>query len=105
MDANISRAAGAYQNNINMMQGIGSVPSLESTEKTPSFSSMLGEVLQKAVDTNVRAENLQMQALTGNVEITDLVTAISEAELALNTVVSVRDRVISAYQEIIRMPI
>ncbi len=32
-------------------------------------------------------------------------TAVAETELALETVVSVRDRVISAYEEIMRMPI
>ncbi|NBX04163.1 MAG: flagellar hook-basal body complex protein FliE, partial [Alphaproteobacteria bacterium] len=47
-----------------------------------------------------------MEALTGGkVDLTDLVTAVSSAELTLNTVVAVRDKVINAYQEIIRMPI
>lgn len=108
MDANIARAAGAYQNNINIGQGlgsIGSIGSLEGGQKPASFSDMLGDVLHDAVDTSLKAESMQMQALTGEVELADLVTAIAEAELTLNTVVSVRDRVIAAYQEIIRMPI
>jgi flagellar hook-basal body complex protein FliE len=37
--------------------------------------------------------------------VTDVVTAVTNAEVALDTVVAVRDRVISAYQEIMRMPI
>ena len=37
-------------------------------------------------------------------DITDLVTSIANAELALNTIVTIRDKVISAYQDIIRMP-
>jgi flagellar hook-basal body complex protein FliE len=105
MDANIARAAGAYQNKMSLMEGVSSVPSLTSDLPKASFADALGSALQSAVDVNVRAEKMQMQALTGNVEITDLVTAISEAELALSTVVNVRDRVIAAYQEIIRMPI
>lgn len=105
MDANIARAAGAYQNKMNLAEGLPSVPSLDSDTNKPSFSNMLGDALQNAVDVNLRAEKMQVQALTGDVEITDLVTAISEAELTLSTVVNVRDRVIAAYQEIIRMPI
>ncbi len=45
------------------------------------------------------------KALVGKADLTDVVTAVSEAETALNAVVAVRDRVISAYQEIIKMPI
>lgn len=105
MDANIARAAGAYQNKMKLAEGLPAMPSLESEKASPSFSNILGESLQHAIDVNVRAEKMQVQALTGDVEITDLVTAIAEAELALNTVVNVRDRVIAAYQEIIRMPI
>lgn len=104
MDANIARAASAYQNKANLFEGMGAA-SLEPKSNAPSFSELLGDVLQNAVDTGVKAEKIQTQALTGEVELTDLVTAIAEAELALNTVVSVRDRVIAAYQEIIRMPI
>ena len=105
MDANIARAANAYQSKAILAEGIGSLPGLDEGKKTDSFSDMLGDVLQDAVDTNLKAEKMQLSALTGDVELTDLVTAIAEAELTLNTVVSVRDRVIAAYQEIIRMPI
>lgn len=105
MDANIARAAGAYQSNLKMLDGMAASPSLETGKKTESFSDMLGDVLQNAVDTSLRTEKMQLQAMTGEVELADLVTSIAEAELTLNTVVSVRDRVIAAYQEIIRMPI
>ena len=108
MDANIARAAGVYQNSANIAEGLPSLPSLPSlgeAQGSATFADLLGDVLQTAIDTNVRAEQLQVEALTGGVELADLVTAISEAELTVNTVVAVRDRVISAYQEIARMPI
>ena len=105
MDANIARAAGAYQSKNNLMEGIVPTADLGQAEKAPTFSDMLGEVLQDAVDTGVKAEKMQLGALTGEVELADLVTAIAEAEVTLNTVVTVRDKVISAYQEIIRMPV
>ena len=38
-------------------------------------------------------------------ELVDIVTAVSNAEVTLETVMAVRDRVIAAYQEIIKMPI
>ncbi len=41
----------------------------------------------------------------GKANIVDVVTAVSETEVAVEALVSVRDRVIAAYEEIMRMPI
>lgn len=49
------------------------------------------------------AKTVQMAA--GKADITDVVTAVAETEVAVETLVSVRDKVISAYEEIFRMPI
>jgi flagellar hook-basal body complex protein FliE len=48
----------------------------------------------------------QAQALAiGKANIVDVVTAVAETEVAIETMVSVRDRMIAAYEEIMRMPI
>lgn len=70
-----------------------------------SFASLVRDSLQDARDVNLHAEQMQMQALNGNVDMRDLVMAVSSAEMALDTVTTVRDRVLTAYQEILRMPI
>ena len=46
-----------------------------------------------------------VEALTGRASLQDVVEAVTEAELSLQKMTAVRDRVISAYQEIMRMPI
>lgn len=69
------------------------------------FGEMLGEALQGAVDASKASEVTSVKAVAGKADVTDVVTAVTNAEMALDTVVAVRDRVISAYQEIIRMPI
>jgi flagellar hook-basal body complex protein FliE len=46
-----------------------------------------------------------MQGVAGNVDIRDVVMAVNNAEVTLQTVVAVRDKVIAAYQDIMRMPI
>lgn len=102
MDVSFSRAAGAYQRQMSLPADI---PSLDDAPEKPDFMQALGAVLQEAVATQQKSEATQMQALTGKAELSDLVTAVSSAELTLNTVVAIRDRVISAYQEILRMPI
>lgn len=98
-------AANAYRSQMKLQQGIEGAAS-ESGEGGSSFAKLVQDGLQNVVDGQYKTEALKLDALTGGkVDIAELVTAVSSAELALNTVVAVRDKVISAYQDIIRMPI
>ena len=70
-----------------------------------SFGDMLKGALGSVVDAGRKAD-LQAQSMAaGKANIVDVVTAVSETEVALQTLVSVRDRVIQSYEEIMRMPI
>ncbi|MFK7840434.1 MAG: flagellar hook-basal body complex protein FliE [Bdellovibrionales bacterium] len=69
------------------------------------FADFLKDKAQESVDTLRKSEQVSAQAVVGEADIVDVVQAVTSAELTLQTVVSVRDRMISAYQEIMRMPI
>ncbi|HEY1935955.1 MAG TPA: flagellar hook-basal body complex protein FliE [Acetobacteraceae bacterium] len=69
------------------------------------FGATLQRALDGAVQTGQDAENKAMQAISGEGNLTDVVTALSRAELALQTATAVRDRVVQAYQDIMKMPI
>lgn len=105
MDASFNKAATAYQDNLRLMQGIKPQPMMEQETKPHAFADMLSDALGGAVDTGLKAEKLQIQAMTGQADLAELATAIAEAELVVNTVVAVRDRAVAAYQEISRMPL
>lgn len=70
-----------------------------------TFSSFLKAKVADSVDTMRGSEALSAQAIKGEADITQVVQAVTDAELTLQTVVAVRDRMVSAYQEIMRMPI
>lgn len=69
------------------------------------FGSALERAMQGVIDSSHMAETQATQALAGGGNLTNVVTAVSQAELALQAATAVRDRVVSAYQEIMRMPI
>ena len=69
------------------------------------FGGALQRALEGAVNTGHQAEAKALQAISGTGSLTEVVTALSQAELTLQTATAVRDRVIRAYQDIIRMPI
>jgi len=105
MDAGKLAAIAAYRNQLRMMQQAQETATNPEETGQPSFAQMVGNALTESAATVRGAEAVEMQALTGKVDLTDLVTAVSNAELTLSTVVTVRDRVINAYQDILRMSI
>jgi len=71
----------------------------------PSFGELVGESLSNAKSTGYTSESVSVQSIAEQAELHELVTSVTNAELTLNTVVAVRDRVIQAYQDILKMPI
>jgi flagellar hook-basal body complex protein FliE len=76
------------------------------TETVPnSFEGMLGRALEGAVQAGHAADAEALAAIGGGGNLTEVVTAVSKAELALQTAAAIRDRVVQAYQDIMHMPI
>lgn len=69
------------------------------------FGDLLKGMMTDAMQASKTAERQIAAQVAGKAELVDVVTAISSAEASLETVMAVRDQVISAYQEIMRMPI
>ena len=78
-------------------------------DTAPTASSGFGDMLQSAlkgvVDQGHAAEQQSVAAISGHGDLMDVVSAVSKAELSLQTTIAVRDRVVQAYQDIMRMPI
>jgi flagellar hook-basal body complex protein FliE len=93
-------AANTYANALNTAKGAG----VTSSDKV-SFGDLVETAAKDSIDTLKEGEKMSANAVTGNATLTDVVEAVTAAELTLQTVVAVRDRMLSAYQEIMRMPI
>lgn len=113
-DIRFTQATGAYgaalkaaENILSKVQASGVSTGVESSAATrgSSFMDMVGGALESAAGMGYKSESVATKALQGKADIADVVTAVSNAETALSTVVAVRDRVINAYQDIIKMPI
>lgn len=70
-----------------------------------SFADFLSEAGQTALTSGNNSEKLGIQAVGKQGELVDIVTAVSNAEITLDTVLTIRDRLIQAYQEIVKTPI
>lgn len=100
-------AASAYSNAANLISNAGkSVPGGSSSPaQGGEFAQMLADSVQSVVETGKVSDQAAMNMVNGQGNIVDVVTAVAETEVAIQGLVAVRDKVISAYQEIMRMPI
>ena len=81
---------------------------LANSQGGPNFADMLAQQVQGVVDagaTSRASDAMAIDMVNGKANVVDMVTALSETEIAIESMVTVRDRVISAYEEIMRMPI
>ena len=69
------------------------------------FQELVKQAAASSIDTVKAGEAATMKAVAGKADMTQVVTAVSNAEVTLQAAVAVRDKVIQAYLDVIRMPI
>ena len=104
---NVAGAISAYHQGGGLSSAVGSAsaPASGAAEGTSSFGDMLKNYLGDTVNTLQQSEQAATAAATGKADLASVVTAISKAELMLQTVVTIRDKVIAAYQDITKTAI
>ena len=98
----IASIASAIANSGNIARG--AKPEAGAAGGDP-FATLVKNAIAEAARIGKTAETASIAAVNDRADLNQVVTAVAEAELALQTVVTIRDRVIEAYREIIRMPI
>jgi flagellar hook-basal body complex protein FliE len=106
VDANFASAAAAYGRSPRTPATSLAGPAIGETRPPgKDFASLVADAAKGAVASGYKAESMTKLAIAGKAELADVVSAVSSAEVTLQTVVGVRDKMINAYQEILRMPI
>lgn len=100
-------AAAAYQAIANIgASGVGSAGTAASgANVVGGFGDFLSKALQDGIATMKQGETMATRQVAGQANIVDVVGAVNQAEMTLDTVVAVRDKVVQAYQSIMNMPI
>jgi flagellar hook-basal body complex protein FliE len=71
----------------------------------PSFSALLKDAVGSVLESGKKSDAQTMAMTSGKSNVMDVVTAVAETDVAVSTLVSVRDRVIQSYEDIMKMPI
>jgi flagellar hook-basal body complex protein FliE len=104
-----SVAAGAYANVARLADasaGLGQAAGgAGGAAGAPSFGAMLKDALNSVTEAGQKSDSQTRAMVAGKADMVDVVTAVSETEVAVETMVAVRNKVIEAYQSIMAMPI
>src|ERR1700727_990486 len=96
-------AANAYASAARMLENAGTLKSSDTGDT--SFSAVLKEAIGGVHDTGRKSDAQTVALASGKANVMDVVTAVAETDVAVSTLVSVRDKVIAAYEDIMKMAI
>jgi flagellar hook-basal body complex protein FliE len=96
-------AANAYANMARMMDPGGAAKGTGAGD--PSFGALLKDAIGGVMESGRKSDAQTIAMTSGKANVMDVVTAVAETDVAVSTLVSVRDRVIQAYEDIMKMPI
>lgn len=107
MSTPFNAVAAAYNSASRLIadQAKSSSGALGGASQGNDFGKFLADQLQGVADAGKVSDKMSLDLVNGKANVVDVVTAISQTELAMQSMVTVRDKVISAYEEIMRMPI
>jgi flagellar hook-basal body complex protein FliE len=71
----------------------------------PSFGSVLKDAIGGVLESGRKSDAQSTAMATGKANVMDVVTAVAETDVAVSTLVSVRDKVIQSYEDIMKMSI
>ncbi|MBV9565346.1 MAG: flagellar hook-basal body complex protein FliE [Bradyrhizobium sp.] len=96
-------AANAYANLARILDSGGAGKSTDSSG--PSFAALLKDAVGSVMEAGRKSDAQTMAMANGKANVMDVVTAVAETDVAVSTLVSVRDRVIQSYEDVMKMTI
>lgn len=103
MDVTSKNASLLYNSARNLVSD--AMPAEKPKKPEQSFAQTMTEAANETVSSLKKAEDTAMAGMQGSADPQSVVEAMLEAEMAIETAVAVRDKVVEAYQEILRMPV
>jgi flagellar hook-basal body complex protein FliE len=97
-------AANAYASAARILEAAGTAKPSSDAEG-PSFSAVLKDAIGGVLDVGRKSDAQTVAMASGKANVMDVVTAVAETDVAVSTLVSVRDKVIAAYEDIMKMAI
>lgn len=90
---------------LNAANAYSAARSAVAPDPQSSTTAKLGQAAEEFAAQMAQVDQASTGAMTGQVGTHQLVQTIADAQMAMETVVAIRDKVVEAYQEVLRMPV
>ncbi len=94
-----------YQQNMTLGSSPIKKPQFQQGGESSTFSDLVKQGIQQTASEVRRSEDLSKKLVAGKADLQSVVEAVNNAETMIQTVISIRDRMVSAYQEVMRTPV
>lgn len=102
---NVARAAQLYNQAQQSGVTTNTIPAQDTQPANQgTFTNLVQNYLSQAQQIGQASEQMSVAGMMGQADLAQVATSVSEAEVTLQTVVAIRDKVVEAYREILRMP-
>jgi flagellar hook-basal body complex protein FliE len=101
----LGQAARLYAQNKLFGQGLTNGPSQSANVSGPTFGEFMKDVANASIETLRRSEAVSIAGTKGKASAQQVVEAVMAAEVTLQSAIAIRDKMVQAYQEILRMPV
>jgi flagellar hook-basal body complex protein FliE len=98
-------AANAYANISRIMDAGAAGKTFDAGGGGPSFSDLVKDAIGNVMDGGRKSDQQTVAMASGKANVMDVVTAVAETDVKISTLVSVRDKVIQSYEDIMKMAI
>jgi flagellar hook-basal body complex protein FliE len=105
MTINVAAGVAAYTKAVNGLAAPQGAASTAGVAQGGGFGDFLKTAIEGAVDSQKQGETASFNAVAGKADINNVVAAVNNAEMTLQTVLAVRDKVVAAYTEILHMTV
>jgi flagellar hook-basal body complex protein FliE len=97
-------AANAYAN-VGRIMDTGAAGKTSGAGNGPSFGDLVKDAIGNVMDGGRQSDQQTVAMAAGKANVMDVVTAVAETDVKISTLVSVRDKVIQSYEDIMKMAI
>ena len=98
-------AANAYANLARILETGAGAAGKGADANGPSFASVLKDAVGSVMEAGRKSDAQTIAMASGKANVMDVVTAVADTDVAVSTLVSVRDKVIQSYEDIMKMTI
>ena len=98
-------AISAYNSVAKPLPGLDTAGTDSQAAGLPSFEDFFKSSVENVIDVSHKAESVSAMSLVGKASASDVVTAMTNMEMTMRETTKIRDEMVSAYEDIMKMPI